>query len=94
MVKGALHYSNGDPDKALAELVAAVQMNPNFQQLRIWLAAVYAAAGRIEEAQWESTEIRSLYPGFSVSLVERGFPVRDPAYLERFTSDLRKAGLP
>lgn len=93
MVRGALHYSNGDPANALADLVPAVRINPNFQQLRIWLAAAYAAAGQIEDAQWEGIEIRNLYPDFSVSAAERGFAICDPAYLERFIADLRKADL-
>ena len=94
LVRGALYYSQGDIDKALGDFEPAVDMNPSFQQLRIWLAAAYAAAGRLEEAAWESGEILALYPEFSVSYVERGFPIRDPTYLERFVSDLLKAGLP
>ena len=94
MVRGALYYSQGKPDMALAELMPAVEINPSFQQLRIWLAAAYASAGRLEDAQWEAGEILALYPGFSVAAVERIFPIRDPAYLERFVADLRKTGLP
>jgi len=94
MVRGVLHYSMGDADRALEDLVPAVDANPNFQQLRIWVAAAYAAAGRLEEAQWQSGEIQALYPGYSTSFVERGFPIRDPAYLDRFVDDLRNAGLP
>ena len=94
MVRGALHYSKGDAESALADLVPAVEINPNFQQLRIWLAAAYASAGRVDEARWEGSEILALFPDFSVSFVEQGFPMRNPAYMERFVADLRLAGLP
>ena len=94
LVRGALYYSQGDIDKALSDFEPAVDISPTYQQLRISLAAAYAAAGRLDEAQWESGELLALYPEFSVSYVERSFPIRDPGYLERFVADLRKAGLP
>ena len=68
-------------------------MNPTLPLLRSWLAAAYAGAGRIEEAQWQVEELMALNPDFSLEHVTNVFPVRDPAYLERLIADLRKAGL-
>jgi len=94
LLRGALYYAQADLDQALADLEAAVEVNPNYQNLRIWLAAAYAAADRIDEAQWQSSEILALHPGFSASQSLWAFPIRDPAYRERFLGDLRRAGLP
>lgn len=94
VVRGALHYAQADLDKAIADLEIAVEVNPSFQNARIWLAAAYAAAGRIEDAQWQSSEILALNPDFSSSHSLWAFPIRDPAYSDRFLRDLRRAGLP
>jgi TolB-like protein/DNA-binding winged helix-turn-helix (wHTH) protein/Tfp pilus assembly protein PilF len=94
LLRGTLYYAQADLERALADLEAAVEVNPNYQNLRIWLAAAYAAAGRIDEAQWQSEEILALHPDFSLSRALWAFPIRDPAYRERFLEDLRRAGLP
>lgn len=94
LLRGALYYSQGDIDEALADFEAAVEISPNYQNLRIWLAAAYAAANRIDDANWESSEILALNPEFSASLAERAFPIRDPEYRQRFLNDLMQAGLP
>jgi adenylate cyclase len=94
LVRGALHYENGDIDRALADFEAAVDISPSFQLSRVWLAAAYAAADRPGDAEWETREILALDPGFSVSHVRRAFPIKDPIYRERFLEDLRRAGLP
>jgi protein involved in temperature-dependent protein secretion len=89
-----LHYAQSGLDEAIADLEIAVEVNPSFQNARIWLAAAYAAAGRIEDAQWQSSEILALNPDFSSSHSLWAFPIRDPAYSDRFLRDLRRAGLP
>lgn len=94
VIRGALHYAQADLDKAIEDLEVAVEVNPSFQNARIWLAAAYAAAGRIEDAQWQSSEILALNPDFSSSHSLWAFPIRDPAYSDRFLRDLRRAGLP
>lgn len=94
VIRGALHYAQADLDKAIADLEIAVEVNPSFQNARIWLTAAYAAAGRIEDAQWQSSEILALNPDFSSSHSLWAFPIRDPAYSDRFLRDLRRAGLP
>jgi TolB-like protein/DNA-binding winged helix-turn-helix (wHTH) protein/cytochrome c-type biogenesis protein CcmH/NrfG len=93
MLRGALHYFQGDYPKAVDDLEQALPMNPTLPLLRSWLAAAYAGAGRIEEAQWEVEELMALNPGFSLEHVRSVYPVRDPAQLERLIADLRKAGL-
>ncbi len=93
LVRGVVHYALGDYPRAIAELEPAIPMNPTYQMLRLWLAAAYAGSGRIEEAQWQATELMALNPNFTLEHVETVFPIRDPGYRERLIGDLRKAGL-
>ena len=60
----------------------------------MWLAAAYASAGEIEEAEWEVEQILMLNPEFSFQRMRAAFPFKDPVHLERFVDGLRKAGLP
>jgi TolB-like protein/DNA-binding winged helix-turn-helix (wHTH) protein len=93
LVRGALHYAQGEDAEAISDLEQAVPMNPTFQMLRLWLAAAYAASGRIEDAQWQADELMALNPSFSLAHIQRVYPIRDPRYRERLLADLRKAGL-
>lgn len=93
-VRGALHYEKRDLEQALEDFESAAEISPGFQLVRIWLAAAYAAVGRLDDADWQVQEILQLDPGFTVSRVDRAFPIRDPLYRERLLADLRRAGLP
>ena len=94
VIRGTLSYAKEQIDQAVVDIESAADASPSYQLLRVWLAAVYAAAGRLEDAAWESQEILALDPDFSIAHVERAFPIRDPLYRERFLADLRRAGLP
>jgi len=93
LVRGALHYEQGANAKAIDDLETAVSMNPNFLMLRLWLAAAYAGSGRSDDARWQAAEAMAINPDFTLAHVRDFYPIRDPDYLERFLSDLRKAGL-
>jgi len=93
LVEGALHYAMGETSEAIRVLERAVGNNPNYQLVRVYLAAAYAAAGELEQASWQVAEVLTLNPGFSLDDVERGAPIRDPDYKERFLRDLQRAGL-
>ena len=91
-VEAALHYEMGELDEARALLEQAVAVSPDQLLARLYLAAVYAATGEVEAAQWQVEEIRTLDAGFRLDL-SYGFPIRDPRYRARFVDDLRSAGL-
>ncbi len=93
MVQGALHYGVGDVSGAIHMLELAVEKNPSYQLARVFLAASYASAGQLEDANWQITEILALNPEFSLTTVEQGSPIRDPTYKERLLRDLQHAGL-
>lgn len=93
MVQGALRYELEEISDALRALALAVDSNPNYQLARVFLAAAHSAAGQVDEARWQISEVLTLNPDFSLADVERGAPIRDPNYKERLLRDLRRAGL-
>ncbi len=93
LVEGALRYELEEIPETIRVLELAVENNPNYQLARVFLAAAYAAAGQLEAASWQVTEVLALNPDFKLDDFERGLPMRDPNYQERFLRDLRRAGL-
>ncbi len=93
MVKGALLYQMGDNQGALRELQDSVEVSPNLLLSRLTLAAVYAATGQLDAANWEVEEILANNPDFTLNDLDHGFPIRDPVYHDRFVTDLQRAGL-
>ena len=83
-----------DYESAIADLEKAIERNPTVLFIRTWLAAAYAQAGRIEDAEWEVEEMMAM--GFQSTLsniIETGY-VRHPPFKELYAEGLRKAGLP
>jgi len=93
MVKGALRYELEEISEAIRLLELAVESNPNYQLARVFLAAAYAAQEYQDEARWQIDEIHTLNPDFTLADAERGAPIHDPTYKERFLRDLQRAGL-
>lgn len=94
LVSGSIYYALGKSDLAIKMLQEGAEINPEFQQIRVWLTAAYVSAGLMEEAEWEVAEILIINPDFSLTSVESFFPFHDPLYRDRFIADLKKAGLP
>jgi adenylate cyclase len=80
-------------DEAIAAFRRGLAQHPNSERLRIWLAAAYAQAGKIGEAEWQAEQLLIDDPEFTVGRIERVFPFSDPKDLEHFLDGLRKAGL-
>jgi tetratricopeptide (TPR) repeat protein len=58
------------------------------------LAAIYACAGRGDEARQAVQELRRLAPRLRLSNLDEWLPFRRPQDLAMFSDGLRKAGLP
>ena len=91
---GRAYYLSGQIDKAIESLEQARTRNENAVPIRLHLAASYARAGRIDDAEWEVEEIQMLNPEETISLLKTTIPLNDPQDMQMFVSDLRKAGLP
>jgi adenylate cyclase len=58
------------------------------------LCAVYADLGKEEEARSHELEILKIDPNFSIQKAKMANRWKDREYSERWSSSLRKAGLP
>ena len=67
---------------------------PSFVPARRHLAVIYSELDRMEEARAEVAEILSVSPGYTISAWRARARYNDPALLQRFVKNLRKAGLP
>jgi adenylate cyclase len=83
----------GRCEEALAPLQEAIRLSPNFLPAHSVLAGCYAELGRQGEAEATAAEVLRLNPNFSLEVVRRNLPYKDPADLERFLAAQRKAGL-
>jgi tetratricopeptide (TPR) repeat protein len=92
---GGAYYALGRYEDSIEVLKEVLQHSPNNLVAHIDLTAAYSASGREEEARQQAEEVLKLDPAFSLdkwaemvsSLLE------DEAEAERYTADLRKAGL-
>ncbi len=91
---GIAYFTMRDYEKAIAALKQGLERNAAAQRPRMWLAASYAQAGRVEEAQWEASELLLQDPGLSLDWIGKVVPYRDPRDLNRFIDALKAAGLP
>jgi adenylate cyclase len=81
-------------DEAIAAFKQGLQSSPSSERLHVWLAATYAQAGRIPEAEWEISQVKDANPSFSQARMREAFPFKEKADLDHFLEGLRKAGAP
>jgi len=93
-ILGRAYFIMGNYDRAIAELRECVSRDPNLISCRAFLAATYALAGRVADAQWEAQEILGLKPGYTLETDSVSPQFRDVADRERYLSGLRLAGVP
>ena len=91
---GRAYYTLGRNEEAIELLEEARARNENAVPIRLHLAASYARAGRIDDAEWEVQEIQTLSPTETVAQFRNTHPVKDPDLMRMLVEDLRKAGLP
>jgi class 3 adenylate cyclase/TolB-like protein/Flp pilus assembly protein TadD len=85
------YYFQGRYNDAIVTLEDAIGRHPQHLPLYIALTAVYAEAGRLDDAARVAADVRRLHPFFEADLYGEAF--RDPAERDRIRSSLRKAGL-
>ncbi len=83
----------GQYEEAIALQKKVITLVPHFLRAHVNLAACYVELGRLEEAKAEAAIILQIRPDFSLEIAEQNWPYKNPAELERYLSDLRKAGL-
>jgi adenylate cyclase len=90
---GQAYYILKRYDEAIEVFKKGLEMNPSSERMHVWLAAAYAQAGRIPDAEWEISLVHESNPTFSLSRISQAFPFKDPADRDHFLEGLRKAGL-
>lgn len=67
--------------------------NPRSDMTRAYLASLYGATGRMDEAHRVWAELLEINPKFSIERLRRVLPYKDPAWFESVVDGLRRAGL-
>ena len=84
----------GNYESAAGELRSALERNQSALYPRLYLAATYVRLGRIDDAQWEVTQLEVVNPGISLSRLDQHMASAGGEPRSRFFEDLRAAGLP
>ncbi len=93
VIHGEIYFNMHDYDKAIANFTHALEVNPESEESRIWLAAAYANIGDIDEASWQLEQIRMSGDNLSLQRIERVIPFKDPGQRKAFIDSLYRAGL-
>ena len=88
---GIAHFVGGEYEKARIALTKAIERNPDAQRVRMWLVAIHANAGQIDDARWEYEELLTLNPSFSIESVERSIPFKNPIVREKLVTGIKAA---
>jgi TolB-like protein/DNA-binding winged helix-turn-helix (wHTH) protein len=92
--RAIIHYMQGDFEAAVADMEVAVEKNATAVFVRWWLAAAYAQAGRLSDADWEVQELQALgNRSTAEEIVASNAILTHPANRELFLDGLRKAGI-
>jgi tetratricopeptide (TPR) repeat protein len=81
-------------DEAAVAYRRVISRSPDFLYAQLFLAAVYAQLGRMEEAKAEAAEVLRINPRLWTQRRAELLPYKDAAALARLVEGLRKAGLP
>lgn len=91
---GQAYFILGRYDEAINTFKQGIELLPTSERLHLWLAATYAQAGMIDEAQWQANEVIELNPDFSLQRMVQAYPFKYAGDLANVIDALRKAGLP
>jgi TolB-like protein/DNA-binding winged helix-turn-helix (wHTH) protein/Flp pilus assembly protein TadD len=93
VIHGEILFNKRDYLAAIESFEAALDINPEIEESRIWLASAYANAGDLEEASWQLEQVRLNGRELSLQRLDAIIPFKDPAQRKVFIDGLSKAGL-
>lgn len=91
---GSAYYMLGNYDAAIAALEKAQERNENAIPIKLYLAASYVKAGRLDDAEWITQQLQVLSPNTTITHTNKTVPIANPELKRALLDDLRKAGLP
>ena len=74
---GRAQYMLGDYEAAIESLTDAIERNAFSGIPRLYLAASYVRLGRLDDAEWQATQLEVDNPEMTLSYLERSFPLSD-----------------
>jgi adenylate cyclase len=86
-------FGDGRTKDAAKSFERRILRVPRTDMSRAYLASIYGAEGRTDDARRLWDEIRSINPSFSIERLGRVLPYKDPTWFERFKSGLAAADL-
>ena len=93
VIYGEILFNKRDYQGAIEYFNKALDMNPEIEESRIWLAAAYANVGDIDEASWQLEQVRINGRELSLQRLEKVIPFKDPEQRKYFIDGLYKAGI-
>ena len=87
------YFTLGNYQNAVHILEETLERNPASQRAILWLAASYANAGNIQQAQWAIDELMSWNPDITLKYVANTIPYTDKNDMKRLLTGLETAGL-
>jgi adenylate cyclase len=92
-MRGRALFGLGRYDEAEQDFRRRLSLAPRSDMTRFYLASLCGHTNRYEEARRLWQEMMEINPAFSVEHLRKMVPYRDPAWFERFTDGIRKAGI-
>ena len=92
-ILGRAHFMMGRYDQAIENFQDCIRRDAAALTCHIFLAATYAAAGKIDNAKWEAEEIRTIRPDFTIATDTTAAQFANPEDRARLQSWLRQAGI-
>ena len=92
-ILGRAYYTLSEYQKAVNYLETAIERNQASLQSRLYLTASYVQLGRLEDAEWEITELEMRHPSITLSHWQSVGSIVDGTTKKRLFDDLRTAGM-
>jgi len=93
-VFGQSQYLLGDFEAAIPNFQKAIERNPTVAWPHHFLLARYGQLGKLNDAEWEISELESLGRPPTIKRLKATTPIQDPASVALFMDGLRKGGVP
>ncbi|MBE9560729.1 MAG: winged helix-turn-helix domain-containing protein [Proteobacteria bacterium] len=93
VIYGEILFNQRDYNGAIEYFTEALDMNPEIEESRIWLAAAYANIGDVDEADWQLEQVKINGRELSLQRLEKVIPFKDPGQRKAFIDGLYKAGI-
>ena len=83
----------GRYEEAIAEYEKSLEQSPDDLLTHVYLAIIYIALGREQEARAEAAEVLRIDPGFTLGHFSKTLPYKNQSDIDFAIASLRKAGL-